>query len=415
MPSQQTEGTPRVAEVERPGTAPGGGTTGAPGAGRRPTSAAEVLDRVATLAPAIAARAAEVEAARRLPPDLLDELVAAGCFHVARPDTHGGIGADLPDVLRVFEAVARADASVGWTVMIGAGSWVDLAGLPRAAFDALFPAAREVITAGAFNPTGTITPAPGGYRVTGRWGFVSGCQHADWIYVNSVEGIEDGVPRLRMAVFPPDEVEIEDTWDVSGLSGTGSHHVHLDDAAVPADMTVVPLTGEPCVDTPIARIPVPSLVALAVASVATGIAQGALDDVVDLALSKVPLLSHGTLATDPLFQAELATADTELRAARALVDECARAAWATASAREPFTERDRARTRAAAAWATDRAAAVAGTAYRAGGGSSIYADSPLQRRRRDVEAVTQHFTVKRGTMRTAGGVLAGQGIDAMVF
>ena len=249
--------------------------------------------------------------------------------------------------------------------------------------------------------------------MTGRWGFVSGCQHADWIYVNSIEGIEDGVPRLRMAVFPPDEVEIEDTWDVSGLSGTGSHHVHLDDAAVPADMTVVPLAGEPCVDTPIVRIPVPSLIALTVASVATGIAQGALDDIVDLALSKVPVLTHGTLATDPLFQAELATADTELRAARALVDECARAAWATASTREPFTERGRART-AAAAWATDRAA---GDRHRLPGGRRVVdlrgqpaAAPPARRRGRDPALHRQ-----AGTMRTAGGVLAGQGIDAMVF
>ena len=410
MPSQQTEGTPRVAEVERPGTAPGGGTTGAPGAGRRPTSAAEVLDRVATLAPAIAARAAEVEAARRLPPDLLDELVAAGCFHVARPDTrrHRGRPARRAAGVQRPSPGRRLGRLDGHDRRARGSTWP---GSPEPPSARCSPPTGEVIC-GSVQPDRHDHPAPGGYRVTGRWGFVSSCQHADWIYVNSVEGIEDGVPRLRMAVFPPDEVEIEDTWDVSGLSGTGSHHVHLDDAAVPADMTVVPLTGEPCV-APIARIPVPSLVA--------GRRQRRHRHRPGRPRRRRrPRPEQGPPAQPRDARHRPAVPGRaghggHRAAARPWIDEVRRAAWATASAREPFTERDRARTRAAAAWATDRAAAGAGTAYRAGGGSSIYADSPLQRRRRDVEAVTQHFIVKRGTMRTAGGVLAGQGIDAMVF
>ena len=81
----------------------------------------------------------------------------------------------------------------------------------------------------------------------------------------------------------------------------------------------------------------------------------------------------------------------------------------------PLTWEQRARARAAAVWATDRAASVVGTAYRAGGGSSLYADCPLQRRLRDVHAVTQHFLVKRDTLTTAGAVLAGQDVTVPVF
>jgi alkylation response protein AidB-like acyl-CoA dehydrogenase len=103
-----------------------------------PTTATAVLEAVQRLAPAIAPRAAEIEAARRLPPDLLDQLVAAGCFRLLVPRAYGGIEAGVPAAIEVFEALARADASVGWTVMIGAGSWCDLAGLPRATFDGLF-------------------------------------------------------------------------------------------------------------------------------------------------------------------------------------------------------------------------------------------------------------------------------------
>ena len=195
----------------------------------------DVLGAVRQLAPTLADRAPEIEAARRMPADLLDDLIRTGCFRLLRPHSHGGIGADAPGALGVLETLARADASTAWVVMIGSGSWLDLAGLPREGFDAVF-ADPDTITAGAFNPTGSITEADGGYRVSGRWSFASGCEHADWIYGNCIEVGDDGrEPRLRIAVFAPDQVVIEDTWMVSGLCGTGSHHFHVDDVLVPAE------------------------------------------------------------------------------------------------------------------------------------------------------------------------------------
>ena len=136
--------------------------------GEQPAAtAADVLDATRELAPTIAVRAAEIETARRLPPDLLDDLRRVGCFGAA-PRTHGGLGADLPEeAMRIIESLARADASVAWTVMIGAATWIDMAGLPRATFDALF-ATPDVITAGVFNPTGSIAVPPGATRSAGR-------------------------------------------------------------------------------------------------------------------------------------------------------------------------------------------------------------------------------------------------------
>ena len=162
-----------------------------------------VLDAARRLAPSISARAGEIEAERRVPRDLLDELIAARVFGVLRPASHGGAGADLPAAMRVYEALARADASVGWTAMIGSGSWCDLAALPRATFDELFSGAPDAITAGVFNPTGSIAAAEDGYRVTGRWSFASGCEHADWIYGNCVEAVVDGVPGFASRSSPP--------------------------------------------------------------------------------------------------------------------------------------------------------------------------------------------------------------------
>jgi alkylation response protein AidB-like acyl-CoA dehydrogenase len=373
------------------------------------------LEAVRRMAPAILDRAAEVEAARRVPADLLDDLRAAGCFRLLRPESHGGVEASLSDAMRGLESLARADASVAWTVMIGAGSWIDLAHLPRATFDALYADNPDAITAGVFNPSGSITAVDGGYRVAGRWSFASGCEHADVLFANCFEGIVDGAPQLRGAVLAASDVVIEDTWAVSGLCGTGSHHFHVDDAFVPADHTFTILTGEPCIDTPIVHLPPPAIIALVTASVALGIAQGALDDITVLASDKMPLLSPTTLGGNPLFQADLATADSDVRAARGLLYDEAAALWETATTGDELTMEQRAHVRSTAVWTVDRAISVVAAAYRAGGGSSLYLDCPLQRRLRDIYALAQHFVVRRDTLVTAGAVLAGQDVDVMVF
>ena len=373
-----------------------------------------ILDAVRELAPTIAARADEIEAAQRLPPDLVTDLTAAGCFGMLRPRSHGGAGVDLVTSMRVYEDLSRADASVGWTVAIGAGCWLDLVGLPRPTFDAVFADDPDVKVGGAIRPAGVAAAVEGGYRVTGRWGFVSGCQHCDWIYGNCIEEGATGngdVPPLRVALFRADEIEIEDTWSVSGLCGTGSHDVVADDVFVPTDRTFALLSAEPCLADPLVRMPLPSPYALQMASGALGIAQGALDDILALASDKVPLFAGASLATNPLFQNQLGQADAGLRAARSLVYGEAAEAWATALVGDPFTTEQRARIRGSATWACDTAAAVVGMAYRAGGGSSLYRSSPLQRRFRDVHALTQHFLLKLDSLTTVGAVMAGQDVD----
>ncbi|WP_214405776.1 acyl-CoA dehydrogenase family protein [Pseudonocardia lacus] len=378
------------------------------------TAAEAVLAAVHDLAPAIGRRAARIERARRLPADLLDELHRAGCFRMLRPPGHGGLGVAVPEAMRVYEALAAADASVGWTVMIGSAAWCDLVGLPRAAFDALFAGRPDAVVGGTINPCGRAERVEGGYRVSGRWPFASGCEHSDWLFGNCVEEVGDE-QRMRIVVLAPGDVTIQDTWTVSGLAGTGSHHFRAEEVLVPAERSFDLFTAEPCLDEPIARIPPPALPALCIASTALGVAGGALAEIRDVATGKVPLLASAALAANPLFQYQLATADTDLRAARALLHAEAADAWTTASARAPLTLDQRARIRSAAVWATTRAAAVVDFAYHAGGGGALYATSPLQRRLRDVHAITQHFVVRPDTMTTAGAVLAGQEITAPIF
>jgi alkylation response protein AidB-like acyl-CoA dehydrogenase len=378
-------------------------------------SAATVLDDARRIAGGLGDRSREIEAARRVPPDLLQELIAAGCFRMLLPTTHGGVGATFPEALELYETLATGDASTGWTVMIGATGWCDLAALPRATFDSLFPPSADVIVAGAIAPSGSTSPIDGGYELTGRWGFVSGCEHATCIFANAIEGMADGHPLMRVSVLDPTDVVIEDTWSVAGLRGTGSHHVSVRGVVVPPERTFVPLVDAPCVEVPIVHIPTPALFALGIAAVAIGTAQGALDEVVGLAQGKVPLLAPGPLATSPLFLHDLARAGAGLDAGRALLVDATGRLWEQAAAGADASIEDRARARAAAAWATDAALVATEFAYRAGGGGALYDDSLLQHRLRDVHAMTQHFLVRPDTFVTVGGILAGQGLAIPVF
>jgi indole-3-acetate monooxygenase len=377
----------------------------------RPTS---VLDAVRALAPKIFARASEIEAARRLPRDLIRDLTAAGCFRMLVPRSHGGGGFDLAGAMSVIEELSRADASVAWTTMNLAGGWINLGTLPRATFDTLYAGGPDAIIGGVFAPSGTVVPVKGGYQVSGRWAFASGCEDSQWLFGNCMDD-QGGAPQPRTVLFSPNQITIEDTWSVSGLCGTGSHHLIADHVLVPAERTCLPFSDPPCLDEPLLRMPMPPIFAFGVASVAIGIAQGALEDILALSAGKVPLLSHTPLATNPLFQNQLGEADAQLRGARGLLYADAAAAWGTAVAGAEFTPEHRARMRAAITWAATTAASVVDMAYHAGGGSAIYAGSHLQRRFRDVHALSQHFLVKRDTFTTSGAVLAGAEADLTVF
>ena len=373
-------------------------------------SSDSVLDKIRAMAPAIAARGDEIEQGRRLPTDLVEKLSTAGCFRAMVPASHGGQGLTFAEQLLVIRELARADGSVGWTVMIGSSAPVVLGLLPRSSFDQIYAKGPDVILGGAFNPKGVATPVDGGYRVSGRWSFASGCQHCHWFVAHCM--VDDGrMPPVRMMVLPPSDVEIADTWYVSGLCGTGSHDFVVDDVFVPDERSFT-LWDEPALDGPLWRIPELSLSSLMMANVAVGIAEGALDEITTLASGKVPMLADSTLGANALFQHDLAEADARLRAARALLDADAATAWRIADAGRELSPEGRARTRSTAVWVARTAACVVDAAYHAGGGTSLYVSSPLQRRLRDVHAVTQHFALKPDTLTLAGSVLAGQdGVD----
>lgn len=379
------------------------------------------LAAVRALAPAIRARAEEIEEGRRVPLDLVQALAATGVFRLCLPRALGGLEADVATLLDVIEEVARADGSTGWIVMIGATSGLVSGYLPLDTAREIF-GAPDVVTGGVFAPRGRAIVVDGGYRATGRWAFGSGSEHCGWLLGGCVV-IEDGQPRLlarglpdsRMMFFPARDVRIIDTWTVSGLRGTGSHDLEVSDVFVPAGRSVSIVTDRPREQGPLYRFPVFGLLALGIAAVATGIARTAIDELVRLAGGKTPTGSTRTLGERGVVQMQVAQAEAALESSRAWLRAAVATAWASAARGDAIPVAERATLRLAATEATIRAAKAVDLMYDAGGGSSIYATSALQRCFRDVHVATQHAMVAPSTYELTGRLLLGLDTDSAML
>lgn len=292
--------------------------------------AKSLLSAIQKLAPEITARAAEIEAARRIPPDLIEKLKSIGFFRLCLPRSHGGLELDLPEILEIIEALSKIDGAVGWTAGIAAGGPVFATLLPPATFDRIFRENPNAIFAGTAQPSGTAEPVPGGWRVSGRWPFASGCQHADWVVgfcVMTEDGKplpgpagESGPPLINGFVLPAHHWQIEDTWHAAGLQGSGSHHVTLHDAFVPEANFFDLATGRPCIPGALYQAP-QHYVLLTHSPMAVGIARGALDDLIALAhTGRQQLRSPVPLRESEIFQYELGRVAADLKAARAFYE-----------------------------------------------------------------------------------------------
>jgi alkylation response protein AidB-like acyl-CoA dehydrogenase len=212
-------------------------------------------------------------------------------------------------------------------------------------------------------------------------------------------------------MFPRSEVEIVDTWNVSGLRGTGSHDIAVHDVFVPAGRAISLTLDRPRRGGTLYAFPVFGLLALGGAAVATGIARHAIDELGSLASTKTATLQRRRLAERPVVQAKVAEAEALLGSARAFLREAVARAWESAERGGEIALTDRARLRLAATHATATAARAVDLMYTAGGGTAIYAASPLQRCLRDAHAVTQHVMVAEPTYELVGRVLLGVDAD----
>jgi alkylation response protein AidB-like acyl-CoA dehydrogenase len=255
--------------------------------------------------------------------------------------------------------------------------------------------------------------------VTGRWPFASGVLHSAWMVGGCVvmDGdkprlLKTGAPDVHLVAFARPQLEVLETWAVTGLRGSGSHDMKADGAVVPRGRAVSLFTARAVQEGPLYAFPVFGLLAVGVAAVGLGIARGALADFVELAGAKTPSMSRRLMRDHAATQTTAAGAWARLRSARALLRETVEEAWTEARQERAVSLQKRAALRIAATHAATESAAVVTAIHHAAGGSAIYDASPLERRFRDIHTLTAHMIVGPSTPELGGRVLLGAEVDA---
>ncbi|HSF05701.1 MAG TPA: acyl-CoA dehydrogenase family protein [Methylomirabilota bacterium] len=381
------------------------------------------LEVARALAPRIRQRAAEIEAARQLPHDLVMEIANARLFKMALSEAEGGLGADILTTLRVIEEVARADGSTGWCLAMGINTFRQSAQFEPDVRRKLFHSDPVGVSAGSANPRGRAVAVPGGYRVTGHWLFASGCMHSSLLH-GACKVFDGDTPRLRpngdqevrIAYFSPKSLaRIVDTWNVSGMRGTGSHDIVVDDAFVPEEHTFSALDTRARVTGPMNRMHGFDLAGCGFCCVGLGVARAALDVFVELAQSKIPRSAPGLLRDRVMVQAQVGEAEALLRSGRALLFDVVEEMWNTVLARDLVTESQRSDLRMAMTHAAQSAARATHMVCVAAGTTSIFESSPLERYARDAEVVTRHNQLQFVNYEAVGRTLLGLESNSPLF
>ena len=237
----------------------------------------ELVDRARSLAPLLAEHAAESEVLRHPTDTVMRAIEDAEIFKLMVPTRYGGFGLDMDAFVEVVLALAEGDASLAWvTSFLIEHNWM-LCCFPETFQKELYRDQSYVLAPGMIAPSGRARPATGGAILSGRWPFASGVWHCSWVIAGGIVSTEGDAPDLRFFALPREDVTVEDTWHVDGMSGTGSHDVVIDDVFVPEERSVSILAmnqgtspGAAIHDHPLYRTPMIPLLCTAASMPAVG-------------------------------------------------------------------------------------------------------------------------------------------------
>ena len=377
-----------------------------------------MLDAACGLASTISARAAETEALRSVPADLAADLADIGIYRMYVPRSLGGREIEPAEAVQVVEVLSHADGSTGWTGLIlnttCFAAWLE----PRVAAEVLGPDSNSGM-AGLFGPMGQATyEGDRDLRLSGRWAFNSGSHHASWFCEGAFVLDTDGKPRAlptgrpdwRVLFLPATEVEIQDNWRVSGLRGTASNDVVIDDVLIPEERTASPMFETAPQNAPHFRWTFFALLSSLMAGFPLGVARRAVDEFAIIAGSK----SRGggpALGDTETVAVAVSRCDAAVRAARAFVLEAVGEGWQQALAGDPLTLAQRIAIKSSAMHAMRSAVDVVDTLFSLAGGSALFDDNVLQRCWRDVHAANHHIFYSNSHAERAGKALLGRPTD----
>lgn len=357
----------------------------------------------------IRARRDEFERLRHIPRDVVALMKAARIFRSATPTRFGGDAMAPHHFLKMVDKIGTVDGSAAWVAAFGSANTYTAA-LPVEAQEIMYADGPDQVFAGGLHPVQEARRVPGGWQVSGRWKFASGCMAADWIGVGIAGRAEgaaaDEVPKVMMAVAPADEVEIIETWEVSGMQGTGSHDTRVTDKFY-ADRWICERGAPGVIDEPLYRYPALAYQAQVHAACNLGLARAAIEYAKSVSGAAKIMVGHSRLCDRGYFLSGLAECEARLRAARAFFYEAAEEAWDMLMAGDPVSLEQTNLLRISATNAAHMGAEVVQQAYRISGMGVIARQSEMQRHLRDAMVVTQHAAVTDMTMEQAGRVLAG--------
>jgi len=358
-----------------------------------------VLENLRDLLPAFRERAEECERQRVVPEQSVKELAAAGVFRMLQPRSHDGLEGDPLDFYEAIRLIASADASTGWIAsVLSVHAW-QLALFPAAAQEAVWGPDRATLMSSSYAPTGKVVLADGGYVVSGRWSFSSGCDHADWVLLGGLVTDDTGqLVDFRTFLLPGSDYAIEDTWDTVGLAGTGSHDIVVDRAFVPADFTLSMTEtgrcqgpGQALNDGELYRLPFHSLFTSAITTPIIGMAYGAYADHVDTQRHRVRAAYAGERAAeDPFQHVRVARAGAEMDAAWAMLCQNLRVLQAHVRREEPIPLALRLKVRRDQVVGTERAIEAIDLMFESAGARALARGGHLQRAWRDAHAGRVH-------------------------
>jgi len=375
-------------------------------------TAKDILARARVAVPLLREQGVEIECARHLPPAVVDILRQTGVFRMAMPRAWDGPEMDPMQQTEVIEELATGDASAAWCAMIGCDSGFYSGYLDEERAREMFPR-LDMVTAGWLAPEGKAERVSGGFTISGRWRFASGCTHSDWMVAGCIVH-SGGVPEPSTGPLPvhwrimlarPEQFRIEDTWFTTGLAGSGSCDYVATELFIPESHSF--LFSEPRRPGPLYQAP--DAVLRKMAGVPLGVARAALDHVRGIARHRVERQSKTPWPESYRVQVAIAEAALELSAARHAVYASLEAQWDRLTKGESPLPDERAAVVLARFGAFRAARAVVTRLYDLVGGSAIYRErSPMDRLLRDITTMSQHVEAQETTLQACGQLLLGQ-------
>jgi alkylation response protein AidB-like acyl-CoA dehydrogenase len=356
----------------------------------------EIIRRATELVPVLKERSARCEELRRLPDETIADFVAAELHKIAQPVRFGGLGFEIDTAHEVALEIGRACGSSAWVVVLLAlHNWM-IGLFPEPAQKEYWANSQDVLAASASAVISSrIEQVPGGLRISGRWGFSSGVDFADWLII-----MTPGSGFSGFMLIPKVDYRVVDDWYVAGLRGSGSKAVVIDDAFVPHDH-VVPgellmsgrTAGSELYGSPFYKLPVFTWFGWNLAAPLIGMAQGVVDLFEERTRGKVNTQTGERAIERPANQLRLAEASAEVDAARMILLRNLRqlAEWGEGGVEIPLV--DRARVRRDIAYTVKLSVQAANRLYDASGAHAIYDSSPMQRLVRDISTVAHHVAL----------------------